>query len=89
MSELGDDLKAIRKAQQERRAKRLPIRQEEIEDLTKDGYVVKKLTDYQYRVNDIFDIYPIHRRWHHLKTNSRGYYTAGKLLDFIKSNIKL
>lgn len=85
----SDDFKTYREAQQERRAKRLPVRQAEIEALVEAGYTVRKLTEFQYRVNDLYDLYPIHRRWHELKTGKRGNYTTGKLAEFIQSKIKL
>lgn len=86
MSEMGDDMKEYRDAQQKRRAERLPIRQKQIEALSYIGYTVKKLTDFQYRINDTYDLYPIHNRWHNLKTNKRG--GAKNLADFIKDVLK-
>lgn len=83
----SDDFKQMREAQQERRAERLPIRQAEIEALANEGYAVKKLTEWQYRINDTYDLYPIHNRWHHLKTNKRG--GAKNLADFIREKIKI
>lgn len=81
----SDDFKEYREAQQERRATRLPIRQQEIESLSDEGYNVIKLTDYQYRINGTYDLYPIHNRWHHIKTNKRG--GAKNLADFIRQTI--
>lgn len=86
MSMDADDMKQYRRDQQERRANRLPVRQAEIEALRDLGYDVKKLTDYQYRVNGIYDLYPIHNRWHHLKSGKRG--GAKNLAEFIKQQIK-
>jgi len=74
--------------QQERRRKRLPTRIQEIASLSENGYTVIKLTDYQFRINGILDLYPTHRRWHDLKTNKRGEYPANKLKDYIKLLIK-
>jgi len=79
----SDDFKEMREEQQKRRAERLPIRQREIELLASLGYKVEKKTEYQYRINGTFDLYPIHNRWHHLKTNKRG--GAKNLAEFIKS----
>lgn len=69
MSEEWGDYK---EQQKERRKKRLPIRQAEIESLSGLGFEVRKLTEFQYRINNRFDLYPIHNRWHNLKTNKRG-----------------
>lgn len=85
MSEMGDDMRAYKEAQQKRRAERLPIRQKQIEALSDNGYSVKKLTDYQYRINDTYDLYPIHNRWHNIKTDKRG--GAKNLSEFIKQNL--
>lgn len=64
----------VRQAQQLRRAERLPGRQEEIEHLKLSGFTVRKLTDYQFRINGTLDLFPIHRRWHNIKTGKRGSY---------------
>jgi hypothetical protein len=82
----AEDFKEMREAQQKRRADRLPVRQAEIEKLTNEGYEVKMLTDYQYRINGEYDLYPIHNRWHHLPTNKRG--GAKNLADFIREKFK-
>lgn len=81
-----DDWDQYKEDQRERRAERLPIRQKEIEALAELGYEVKKLTDFQYRINKTYDLYPIHNRWHHLKTGKRG--GAYNLAEFIKQKIK-
>lgn len=75
-----------RSEQKERRAVRLPVRQQEIEALAKDGYTVEKKTEYQYRINGLIDLYPIHNRWHNIKTNKRG--GAKNLAEYIKQKIK-
>jgi hypothetical protein len=72
-NELSELWKQYKSEQKERRSSRLPIRQNEIEQLS-DKYDIKKLTDYQYRINDVLDLYPIHNRWHNIKTNKRGGY---------------
>ena len=70
----GEDMKDYREAQQQRRAIRLPIRTEIINRLISEGYKVEWKTDYQCRINDILDLYPIHHRFHNIKTNKRGGY---------------
>ncbi len=77
----AEDFKEYREAQQLRRKERLPVRQQEIEALSELGYEVKRLTDYQYRINGFIDLYPIHNRWHNLKTGKRG--SARKLSQFL------
>jgi hypothetical protein len=75
---MGPVWKAYREAQQARRARRLPDRTEEILRLRADNFSVKRLTDYQFRVDGRLDLYPIHRRYHDTKTNKRGTYQTAK-----------
>ncbi len=86
MSWDADDMKYYREEQQKRRAERLPIRQEEIEALAPE-YTVKKLTDYQFRINEVLDLYPIHKNWHNIKTKKRGQYKS--VIEIVKQQIKL
>lgn len=87
MSDYGEWSKEYKEEQQVRRQERLPMRQKEIEALSALGYEVKKLTEYQYRINGEYDLFPIHNRFHHLKTNKRG--GAKNLAEFIKQQLKL
>ena len=68
----GDDWHAYRFEQQRRREQRLPIRTEAIMALRRQGYTVEQHTEYQFRVNGRLDLYPIHNRWHDLRTQERG-----------------
>lgn len=72
--------------QRQRRQTRLPVRQLEIESLSELGYAVEKKTEFQYRINGVVDLYPIHNRWHNIKTNKRG--GAKNLKQFIIDTIK-
>src|SRR5262245_27159045 len=63
-----------RRAQQQRRADRLPPRTAEILALRGKGFHVEALTDYQFRVDGALDLFPIHRRFHDLKRQQRGGY---------------
>lgn len=80
--DMGDAWRGYRLAQQERRAERLPIRTQEILALRVEGYLVKQLSAYQFRINHTIDVYPIHNRWHHIKTGQRG--GARDLAAFIR-----
>ena len=80
----AEDYRERKDAQQKRRAKRLPERQQEIENLAPE-FEVKKLTEYQYRINGIIDLYPIHKNFHDIKKNKRGMYKNA--LEFIRSRI--
>lgn len=86
MSFDAEDMRDYKDAQQKRRAERLPIRQAEIFELEDLGYVVKKLTDYQFRINGLIDVYPIHKNYHILKSNKRGTYLNIK--TFIQNQTK-
>lgn len=87
MSDLGDDYRDFREEQKKRRQERLPVRQEEIEALSALGYTVRKITEFQFRIDDTYDLYPIHNRWHNIKTNKRG--GAQNLAEFIKKTLKI
>lgn len=67
-----NDWKNYRLEQQARREKRLPKRTDEIMALKGEGFDVKEMTPYQFRINGRLDLYPIHNRWHDIKTNTRG-----------------
>lgn len=70
----SENWKQYRQDQQDRRKERLPIRTAEILKLTEYSYKVEKLTDYQFRINETLDLYPIHNRFHNIKTGKRGGY---------------
>ena len=74
MSDDSELWKDYKEAQQDRRAKRLPIRTEQILSLRSRGLQVKQLTPYQFRINASVDVWPIHNRYHNLNTNERGGY---------------
>ncbi len=40
--------------------------------LKRQGYTVEQKTPYHFRVNDRIDVWPIHNKWHDIKTNERG-----------------
>ena len=72
-NEVTEMWRGLRHAQQERRAARLPGRQTEIAALSPE-FAIRKLTDYQFRVNERVDVYPVHRRYHVLDSGRRGTY---------------
>ena len=80
MSEMGDIFKEYKHKTRERRDKRLPIRTKEICALVHDGFSVERMTDYQFRINNHIYLYPIHNRYHDIKTNKRGGYGNIKTL---------
>lgn len=64
----------------------------EVDKLTclKKDYRIKKLTDYQYRVNDVIDIFPTNQKFHNIVTNKRGqYFDLKRALEFEISEINI
>lgn len=81
-----DDWSWYKHEQQARRARRLPIRTEEILALKRQGYDVQQKTAYHFRINGVLDLWPIHNRWHDLRTQERG--GAKNLAIFVKERIR-
>lgn len=66
---------------------RLRVRQDEIKSLADDGYTIKELNDgYCYRINGVYDLYPVNNKWHHLPTGRRG--TAKNLKTFLRGSLQ-
>lgn len=87
MGEINEDSefwKQYREEQKERRKNRLPELVLEIYSAGGSFGPVQKLTEYQFRINGKIDIYPIHKRYHIIKTGKRGSYSAGKLEETLK-----
>jgi hypothetical protein len=59
--------------------------QEKLEVLIAYDYQVQRLTQYQYRINGILDIYPVNKRWHDLRSGDRGDYK--ELVSFVQSKL--
>lgn len=68
--------------QKMRRRQRLPVRTATIMELRDEGYSVKQMTEFQFRVKGRLDIYPIHHRYHDIKTGERGGFKYIK--DFVR-----
>ena len=51
--------------------------------LAKQGYEVRMITEFQYRINGALDVYPTNNKWHNIKTGERGTYS--QLTRFVKS----
>lgn len=58
-----EEMKAHRQALHEQRIR--TFQTETIPLLEAQGFRVRKLSDYQYRVNARLDLYPVHRRFHY------------------------
>ena len=78
---MGDYWKDYGDIQQKRRRGRLQTGMREIVRLREFGYSVERKTDFQWRVNEEVDLYPIHKRYHVLRTGKRGdYHNATALI---------
>ncbi len=73
---LREHNRGIREKQREKRTKA-------IEGLSVAGYKVRKLTEYQYRINDRLDIYPTWAKWHDIKTGARGEFKGKRVIEFV------
>lgn len=80
------DWESYRGQQQVRRKNRLGPRSEAILALKVQGYMVEQKTEYHFRINNRLDVWPIHNRWHDLKTNQRG--GCANLATWIKGRIR-
>lgn len=80
-----------KRAQKVRRAERLPVRTEAILALKNSGFKVRRLTEFQFRVNERLDLYPIHNRYHDIKTKERGGYGGVRkfVMKFFRDNKNL
>jgi hypothetical protein len=59
---------------------------EKLDILAAHDYRVQALTQYQYRINGVIDIYPVNRRWHDLRSGQRGNYNAlGTIPTIVRS----
>ena len=72
--------------QKQRRQERLPVRIREILGCRKNGYEDKRMTTYHDRINGVIDLYPIHNRWHDVRTNERGGYR--RVLELLKERLQ-
>ena len=43
-----------------------------LDQLIKRGHIVKQMSLYQFRVDDVLDVYPSNKRWHDIVNNRRG-----------------
>jgi len=73
----GDRLKQLRRQQHSesqsvRRSARREIFGLEVLPRLRKEHEVRRLTEYQYRIDGVLDIYPTHRCWHLLRRGWRG-----------------
>ena len=73
--------KDVKEADREYRDKIGAIVDNKIEDLKTQGFTVRQLTSWQYRINNRLDIFWQSRRYHDIKENKRGSYSD--ILTFV------
>lgn len=84
-TELGEDWRAWKEDKKTKNKERLKDNTEDILALKDMMFEVEKLTEYQYRINKTLDLYPVHRKFHNIKTGKRG--TYGKLLPLLEKHL--
>jgi len=55
-----------------------------VKELVELGFVVKKITYSQFRINDMIDVYPAERKYHNLMTKERGDIRDTNIRTFVK-----
>ena len=55
-------------------------------ELKRQGYTIEQKTICHFRINGVVDVFPIHNRWHDLRTNTRG--GAKDLPTLVKENVR-
>jgi hypothetical protein len=57
---------------------------ETIKEFERLGFEIRRLTPFQYRINECLDIYPSNKRYHDLKTGQRGDIRGISYGDFLR-----
>lgn len=83
MGDMGEDFSALREFNRQRRESNRQQRTPKIRDLEQQGWQVRELTSYQFRLGCLIDIYPTHAKFHDLVTGERGRYNPKNLLGFL------
>lgn len=62
---------------------------QDIEELCREmGWSIKQMTEYQYRIENVMDVYPTHGRVHDLNSGWRGgYHTARDLQNRVQKTL--
>lgn len=75
-NEVTEMWRQVRADRSERNSRRCQIGRVDIDALSASGYQVEALTETQFRVGGVLDLYPTHRRFHHIPTGRRGRYDS-------------
>ncbi len=76
MSDWYEDRLALNEAEKDERAQAVEdFRRQVRGDLERDGFVVREIEPWHYRVNGRLDLYPVRQRYHWIgRPQQRGYY---------------
>jgi hypothetical protein len=74
MGDMAESFHLLRAERVRRNAEALIQFQSDIIAMRDGGFEVKELTPYHFRVNGTIDLFPISRRYHNIKKNTRGHY---------------
>lgn len=90
MNEENKMWREYRQEQKERRTERRKVMGETFSKLIAEGYEVKRITDYHYRINGLLDIFPTHGKYHDLTKSPQIYnhYPNDTLYGFITDFFK-
>jgi hypothetical protein len=84
VSEQVEIMNALRDRNKYRKAARRESQQTTIARIL-GAYAVKNMNKgFQFRVNDVLDLYPTNCRFHNLRTNKRGSYPAYSETEFLE-----
>lgn len=86
-NEIAEGYRALREWNRDGRARSRKDGSLEIVALAAEGYVVKVCGDH-FRVNGVLDLYPTHRRYHHVRTQQRGGYHRESALAVCRRLLK-
>jgi len=87
---MGDDAEMYAAMREHGKIKRQEWREKrtaELMDLMKQGIEIKRLNEYQFRIEGRLDIYVTHGRWHDFVLKKRGKLT-GSVTDFLAAWFK-
>lgn len=84
MSDIAELYAEHKKDVRENKQEQLARRTAQLLELRDEGFDIKALTQFQYRVNGRLDIYPVWGKWHDIKHNKRGKFTGISTKEFVR-----
>ena len=78
------DFKAHKEDMKSRRSNRRFHFIRSAKELRELGFEVKEISKFQFRINEILDIYPTNKKYHNLKTDVHGDIRGNDFSGFVK-----